>query len=281
LLNSIVEQTAAPALEVVVVDNDAAQSAKTVARDFQSRLPLNYLVEPKRGLARVRNRAVSAARGKFLAFIDDDEWASRAWLAELDHQADKASADVVIGPVTLVFEDGVPDYIRTCKLFQRANVSDGAPVPWYFTHTSNAYVRKAALPEGESPFATRYDLTGGEDTDLFVRMIAAGARIVGAERARVCEYRELGRANLRWVLRRSMRNGHNSFVREWSALSQGRRLALGVAAGWQGAKEGIVAANAWRRNRRRAMDHFVDMGERWGRLAGVLGIPIQEYRNHQ
>ena len=61
LLTSLVEQEQAPPFEVIVVDNDAECSAKPAADEFRDRLSLTYLVEPIRGLARVRNRAVAAS----------------------------------------------------------------------------------------------------------------------------------------------------------------------------------------------------------------------------
>src|SRR6516164_3707008 len=83
LLASLIEQQESPPFEVVVVDNDAGRSAESIVANFQNRLSLTYLVEPVRGLARVRNCAVAASTSKFLAFVDDDEWASPRWLAVL------------------------------------------------------------------------------------------------------------------------------------------------------------------------------------------------------
>ena len=117
LLTSLVDQKDAPFFDVIVVDNDAGRSGERVAVQFQDRLRLSYLVEPVRGLARTRNRGVAAARTPFIAFIDDDEWASPEWLAKLAQMANTSGADVVIGPVERVFADEVPDYIRACGSF--------------------------------------------------------------------------------------------------------------------------------------------------------------------
>jgi glycosyltransferase involved in cell wall biosynthesis len=280
LLTSLTQQTGAPPFEVVVVDNDVGRSAEPVARSFTDSLRLTYLVEPLRGLARVRNRAVAGSNGDFLAFIDDDEWATPHWLAELDARATERNADVVVGSVTVLFDKEVPEHVRSCSLFQRNNVADGEPVPWKFTHTSNAYVRRSALPDQSSPFSLKFDLTGGEDVELFARMIAGGASVIAASRAEVFEHRALRRANMFWLLRRSMRNGNNSVEIEWSRLSGARRLRLGLGAGYRSISEGVIGLRAWRRDRAAATMHFINMAERLGRITGLLGIRVQEYRKH-
>lgn len=280
LLTSLTEQEGAPPFDVVVVDNDGERTGRAVADRFVKRLHLTYLAEPTRGLARVRNHAVAASLGTFLAFIDDDEWATPQWLATLDGQAEDSHAAVVVGPVITVFDEEVPDYIRSCSLFDRGTVADGETVPWYFTHTSNAYVRRTALPHRTEPFAAAFDLTGGEDVDLFSRMIGRGAHIVGAAKALVFEQRPVRRANLRWVLRRALRNGTNRVELEWADLSRRRRVARGFGAGLGGFREGILGAAAWRSDRRRAIAHFIGMAEQFGQFAGVLGMKIRKYRIH-
>src|SRR5665213_2456596 len=109
LLQSLVDQAEAPAFDVIVVDNDRGQTARRVAEDFSELLCLQYLVEPERGLARVRNRAVAASNAKFVAFVDDDEWASPGWLASLHVVAKSTDADAVIGPVRIHFGADVPN----------------------------------------------------------------------------------------------------------------------------------------------------------------------------
>ena len=60
---------------VVVVDNDEARSAERVVQAEAASLPwpVQYVVEPRRGIAQARNRAVSVALeagAEAVAFID-------------------------------------------------------------------------------------------------------------------------------------------------------------------------------------------------------------------
>jgi succinoglycan biosynthesis protein ExoM len=279
-LTSLTEQQGAPPFDVIVVDNDAQHSGEGVAIRYCDRLNLRYVVEPVRGLSRVRNRAVAESRGTFLAFIDDDEWAAPQWLARLAAKAEEYFADVVAGPVTFVFDNKVPEHIRSCSLFNRPAFVDGAPLPWYRTYTSNAYVRRSALPDPVRPFASVFDLTGGEDVDLFARMIDHGALVVGAADAEVFEQRPADRANLRWVLRRAVKNGTLMAGREWSAFDTLWRISLGLRAGLHGVGLGIAGLVTWRKDPGKAIAHLIAMADNFGRLAATFRVRIYEYRHH-
>ena len=70
-------------LEVIVVDN-APQTA--AARDIVAALGdprVRYVLEPRPGLSRARNRGAQEARGRFLVFTDDDVRVDPAWLGRL------------------------------------------------------------------------------------------------------------------------------------------------------------------------------------------------------
>ena len=77
-----------PNFEVIVVDNAPATDA---VADLVSRLrasgtrgvPLRHVVEPRPGLSWARNTGLAVASGKIVAYLDDDEYPDRHWLAEL------------------------------------------------------------------------------------------------------------------------------------------------------------------------------------------------------
>lgn len=278
LLDSLTSQKGASPFDVVVVDNDKEKSAQAVALRFREKIPLTYLVEPVRGIARTRNRAVAVSRSPFLAFIDDDEWATPQWLAALERTQNRAAADVVIGRVEVKFDDEVSELVRRCGLFDTIVLPDGAIVPWYCTRTSNAFVRREAMPDKEAPFSTRFDLSGGEDVHMFKRMIESGARIVASGTAVVFEHRPVARANLTWILRRAVRNGMIVEL-ERNAMSGATRLRRALELGWAGGSELFRAGAIWRRDRAKAGRHIVSGGTEIGRLLHVLGMRI-EYRRH-
>jgi glycosyltransferase involved in cell wall biosynthesis len=89
-----------PAFEVIVVDNcpqtDAVREHLAALRDPRYR----YIVEPRAGLSRARNKGVAAAAGDVVAFLDDDEEPDAFWLAALARGFARGSdVGCVTGPI--------------------------------------------------------------------------------------------------------------------------------------------------------------------------------------
>jgi hypothetical protein len=174
----------------------------------------------------------------------------------------------------------VAEVVRHCGLFDPILLPDGAIVPWYHTRTSNAYVRRDALPDRDAPFSTRFDLIGGEDIHLFKCMIDSGARVVASATAVVFEHRPAARANLLWILRRALRNGGNVVELDWKEMPSATRVRHGLKCGREGVRELIQAGIVWSRDRAKAGRHVVSGGEEIGKLLYALGMRIEEYRRH-
>ena len=97
-----------PSFCVLVVDN-GSRSADVAAIVAEAGLPrCDYLAEPRPGLARARNRALSAVSTELVAWIDDDEVADADWVRQLKegftHDAGPAAVCGVMLPAELEFE---------------------------------------------------------------------------------------------------------------------------------------------------------------------------------
>jgi glycosyltransferase involved in cell wall biosynthesis len=70
--------------EVVVVDNNSSDgTAETVADATAEGFSYRYVMEPRQGLSHARNRAIAEARGRLIAFLDDDVVVEKDWLQKL------------------------------------------------------------------------------------------------------------------------------------------------------------------------------------------------------
>lgn len=101
-LDSLVHQDY-PRFSILVVDNaPSTDQARDVVAQFRSRsIGIAYVVEPRAGLSRARNRAIHMVNDEIIAWIDDDEVADRFWLAELargffDHPEAGAVAGIML-----------------------------------------------------------------------------------------------------------------------------------------------------------------------------------------
>ena len=98
--------------EVLVVDNGSADDTPAVVRAFAEALPLRYLVEPTLGLCHARDRGWREARGRLVAYLDDDAVAEPGWLAAV-RAAFARSPDVGVagGPVRPIWEAPPPPWL--------------------------------------------------------------------------------------------------------------------------------------------------------------------------
>src|SRR5215510_784906 len=70
--------------EIIVVDNAVQHEVEQIVRGFQDdTINLKYLTESAVGLSRARNKGLGEARGRYVAYLDDDARADEHWLESL------------------------------------------------------------------------------------------------------------------------------------------------------------------------------------------------------
>lgn len=158
-------------------DDSLAVAAATAAGDVRLRLlpsPVN------RGPAATRNRAINAARGRWLAVVDSDDLIHPDRLRRLVMAAEAANADMIADDLvhfgnaearTLLepLRIGAPRILGAADLLESL-ARPGVP--------SYGYLKP--LIRRETLGALRYDvdLQIGEDHDLMVRLVLQGARFL-------------------------------------------------------------------------------------------------------
>lgn len=229
-------------VDVVVVENDPAQSARDVAGAAQ--LPVRYVVEAERGVVAVRNRALDeAADADLLVFIDDDESpADDRWLVHLAQTQSRSSAAAVAGPVRTVSEEPLDPWIVSGGFFARAHraqITTGTRITRAATNNlllDMAFVRSRSLR-----FDQRFARSGGEDSLFTSQLHASGGVIVWCAEAIVLDHLPPERRTREHALRRT-RGMASAGVRvglAFSATGLGRarvrgRAAVASAAHWIG-----------------------------------------------
>lgn len=197
---------------IVVTDNDRNESAKETVNDFAGKagVGITYCVEPVQNIALARNRAVESAIGSYVAFIDDDEYPSATWLLDLYLACNRCGADGVLGPVLPYFAAPPPEWVTRGSFFDRPRHATGSAIGPRDMRTSNVILRREVLQSGETPFRAEFG-TGGEDVDFFRRMVAKGCKFVWCDESVVYELVPESRFRRRYLLRRALNRGNNSF----------------------------------------------------------------------
>jgi glucosyl-dolichyl phosphate glucuronosyltransferase len=168
--------------ELLIVDNGSTDSTRATAEHYSADLPLRYVFEPQPGISFARNCAVRHARGEILLWTDDDALPDPDWAEKMLGAFEEFNADVVIGKVVPVWEQGHPPKWFVAEFAGMYALLDlGGPPrrltdPKLIGHNVNLGFRNS-VPDRIGAY--REDLgvgrTGGsEDIDLCSRAYAGG-----------------------------------------------------------------------------------------------------------
>jgi glycosyltransferase involved in cell wall biosynthesis len=256
-LDAIAAQHAAPAFEVVVVDNGSVDGTPDIVR--RDHPDARLVLEHRPGSYAARNAGIAAAAGHILAFTDADCTPDPGWLAAACAAID-AGADLVGGRVAMhrsAQPTVVERYDRAVYLRQEDLVLQHG-----WAVTANLVVRRSVFD------AVGYfdpTLPSGGDREFCLRAAAAGHRVGYAPEAVVghrprTQMREIWRVNRRIGsgLRRSL---------PMPASRRWRSDELRQPLEW--VMQCVAADGPQLRRRQVAVVHVVAMTGRWmGLLTG-------------
>lgn len=198
-----------PVIEVIIVDNDSAGSAKPVVEAMKAsfRWPLKYFIETNQGVTYARNRCISEAAvdRDFIAMLDDDEIAVSQWLEELLITQQAFEADIVVGPVLATFQDDqdVPSWMKSGDFHSYPRYKTGQRLETGYTGNVMLSTKiTKRLKKGETLFDNRFAQNGAEDAYLFACLYKEGFKMVWADDAVLYEPVAEQRLSLQWILKR-------------------------------------------------------------------------------
>lgn len=108
--------------EVIVADNNSQDNTAAVVRQYQEQwsdtLPLRYVFAAEQGAAFARQRAVEAARGSIVAFLDDDNIPAADWIANVYRFAQANPETGAFGSqIHGEFESPLPEELKDLACF--------------------------------------------------------------------------------------------------------------------------------------------------------------------
>lgn len=219
-------------VNIIVADNDVAPSAirtvEAVAGEID--LDVTYIHAPASNISVARNACLDAATAPLAAFVDDDELVTPGWLGAMILAMENSDADVMLGPVSAVYDSICPTWIRKGDFHSTHPVVAGGEIRTGYS--GNVVMRRLSPPVAGMRF--RHDLgQGGEDTAFFSSIHRTGGVIGYAPAAVITEEVPRERATLKWLLKRYFRTGQTHAIllmEETSAAFANRARNIGAAA---------------------------------------------------
>lgn len=178
LLASVAAQVGAPPFELVVVDNGSRDRTPALLAEVAASAPHPVVVvcEPTPGLGRARNRGVAAARGRLLAFTDDDCRLPPGHLATVARAFEDLDVDWLGGRI--LAEEGPQARVALLEDPTFRYFPAGGVVWVGAVQGANLAARRVALRSigGFDPRLGAGTEFRCEDVDVCARMAAAGHR---------------------------------------------------------------------------------------------------------
>ena len=200
--------------EVLVIDNDEKETGRQTVEEYKDKmpLPLNYFVEPQRGIANARNRLLEEAinlGATHIAMFDDDESLDESWLLKHIELCEKyENAVISSGPTLNRFIGDYPAYITKNAVF-KTSTSKLTGEKRHMCASGNVFFPVSVAKDKGIYFDNKYIYMGGEDGDFFNRAYLAGYDIIWNNEAVGYELIGDDRANLKWILNRNYYNGYS------------------------------------------------------------------------
>lgn len=267
--------------EIVVVDNDPPDDA---TERLVAALPgVRYVRERRPGLDFARNAALSEAKGRWTAFLDDDVVVDDGWLLGLEEAVaehpDAASVTGLVLPFELITESQITferrgGFGRGCRKLRFAGPA-GADNPLFplgagiFGAGCNMVLSTdavRALGGFDEALDTGPPLPGGGDLDIWSRLARAGYPLVYEPRLLVFHRHRRDRVSLRrqyW----SWGEGFMAYLTKTARVDVAeRRKAARLVGWWLDHQARNLAASLSSRSERQADLALAEL------LGGVVGL---------
>lgn len=223
-LLSLEKQTADKNIyEVIVVDNNSNDNTQKIVKDFIKNYPnIKIVIEKMQGLSYARNRGWKKAKGRYVAYIDDDAYANHDWIAEIVSFTKKyPTVGVFGGPYKKYFltppPRWFPDRYGTLDLGKK--IKQIHPPKEWLTGTNMIFNKHVFNKLGG--FNTHLGMKGkttvyGEETELIFRLYKLGEQIYYVPTIKVNHLVAQYKYNMWWLLKNDFYHSYSSslFIRK-------------------------------------------------------------------
>ena len=219
--------------ELLIVDNASTDGTLQLASASDWRTPaMNVRVvrEEKLGVANARNRAIQEATAEYIVFMDDDETPDPHWLNTYERVILAERPDALGGGIEVMFEDAWrPAWLQDELLGFLGQLAHGSAAhrlvaPDTPIFTGNSAYRKeifARIGGFDAGLGRKGSAnTGGEDTEIYRRMIDSGCKVWWVPDAVIHHRIQAGKLRRSYFLDLHFRQGRIEGARKRGAASR-------------------------------------------------------------
>ncbi|MFX0126213.1 MAG: glycosyltransferase, partial [Candidatus Hodarchaeota archaeon] len=226
--------------QVIIVNNNSKDTTQQLAEKYiQNNSNFSLINEKKQGLSHARNKGWKKAKGKYVAYIDDDARATLNWCKNIiDAFENVVPKPIAVGgPIYPLYEKKPPKWfpneIEIRNWGDKPHFLKGDMIKWGFSGSNMAFPR--SILKKYRGFSTEYGRIGnelrlGEDTELFHRISKKEPFFWYDPQIKVFHWVPVNKMNLRYIMLRSYKGGQNivlienlnitliNYMRNWVGL---------------------------------------------------------------
>jgi len=175
-------------VSVTVVDNNSSDPTRQTVEAYQARFAgrLHYLFEKRQGRSHALNAGIAATDGDLVGMVDDDEEIDKLWFQKIHETFSGRDIDFMGGPYVPNWGVAPPPWLPPSQkgVIGLADPRTLRPHPYGTSDAellggnaviSRAMLRKVGLYSPDLGRTGTRELAD-EDTDMYLRLLAAGAK---------------------------------------------------------------------------------------------------------
>lgn len=213
--------------ELLIIDNASSDGTPQLlaAADWHTpQMIVRVVREEKLGLSNARNRAIQEAKGEYIVFMDDDETPDPNWLGAYHTVILARRPDALGGRIEVMFEDGErPAWLQDDLLGFLGHLDHGGAARRLASPGTPIFGGNFAFRREVFDSIGMFDAalgrkgstnTGGEDTEIYRRMIRSGCNVWWVPDAMIHHRIQVDKLRRRYFLDLHFRQGRTEGMRK-------------------------------------------------------------------
>lgn len=147
-INSLIGQTYT-SFEIIIVDDGSTDKSGQIADEYQKKYPtiISVVHQNNTGQGGARNHGVELARGKYILFVDSDDYVSAQMLEIIDEYLKENDDDILFFEWTSVKENKIGwqenvEFLNLHHAMSKADYVYQQPSPWRKVYKSSLFKNK-------------------------------------------------------------------------------------------------------------------------------------------
>lgn len=135
-LDSVMNQTI-DNYEVIAINDGSTDDSLNILREYEKKYQVLHIFDQKNaGISKTRNFGINVSKGKYIMFLDSDDYIDRKMLKKLYNKAENDDLDIVVCDYYEVMSNNktteitLPDFQNTNIKYNKRLINDINPSPW-------------------------------------------------------------------------------------------------------------------------------------------------------